>query len=157
MFILSVVCVAQTGWYLCAITEEYFRYSQIWDSVHYKSTCLKCQLGLYLPATNILEEKCEQFKKRESNWIIWKSCMLCFHVIIALMQFFSGACQEEVSVFRRKKLHILSFCPFPHPNTQRQRRDKRLRDAAFLYVVYPGKSIASVKSSRTSLKAFSED
>lgn len=83
--------------------------------------------------------------------------MLCFHVIIALMQFFSGACQEEVSAFSRKKLHILSFCPFPQPNTQRQRRDKRLRDAAFLYVVDPGKSIALVKGSCRSLKALSED
>ena len=46
--------------------------------------------------------------------------MLCFHVIIASMLFSSGACQGEVSVLRRRKLLILSFCPFPQPNEQRQ-------------------------------------
>lgn len=113
---------SQIGWHLCTVAEGTWSNS---DTFGYGV--------LSIANCGLKYQKSEPFKKWKSNGILPQNpvCFTCMGWI-ALRLFFSDARQEKVSVLRRRKLHILSLCPFSLP------RDKGLGAAVLWCSVYLG-------------------
>lgn len=131
--------------------------SFLWCSVHWKLTCLKFQLSLYLSVISIMEKNVNSLKNGKVVKLYLKilyallPCDNCTNAVFQWCVPRGGFCPQE-----KETVRVLSFCPFIQPNTQRQMGDKELKAAVFLYVIYPGKNIPRVKCSCRSLKTFYE-
>lgn len=163
MFIFSVVCVACSkldG--ICVVLQKELRIVLIQLSIGFcplQVSLLKMTIGFVLTCHPHLWGKnvtsLKNGKVMELYVKILYALLPCDNYINAVFHWCvprGGFCPQE-----KETVHILSFCPFPQSNTQRQMRDKGLSTAVFLHVIYPGKNTPSVKCLCRSLETFSED
>ena len=165
MFILSVVCVSWSGvpdWMAsvccCRRNPEWFWYSRTGISVSYKLTCLKCQLGLYLPVISILEKNVTSLKNGKVIklylGILYAllPCDNCFNAVFQWCMPRGGFCPQEKETAHSFLLSLSS--------TQWTKAGGGIRGWELQYscmLCTQEKNIPSVKCSCRSLKTFSED